>query len=76
MDPELDFWGGASDSFHNLFRVRSFTTVLFAIGNIAVWESWSTVPLGSAPDADRTFLLLVLNDLSHWENYKLPNEGH
>ena len=51
VDPKLDFGGGgASDSFHCLFHVRSFLTPLFAIGNITVWEGpWSCGPFGSPP---------------------------
>jgi len=44
--------GGAFDSFYCLFNVRNFLTLLFAIGNIAIWEVIAFSPFGSAPAAD------------------------
>ena len=43
---KLDFEGGG---LYGLFHVRHFLTILFAIGNIAVWASMSPQPSGSAP---------------------------
>ena len=38
-DTELEFGGGgASDLFNWLFHVRSFTTLLFAVGNVTIFE--------------------------------------
>ena len=39
-NPELDFWGDHKCLFH----VKSFITLLFAIGNIAVWGSCPPAP--------------------------------
>ena len=40
-DLVLNF-GGPSDSFYCLFYVGSFFTLLFAIGNVAIWEGAMT----------------------------------
>ena len=49
-DPELDFGGHNPEldfgGFKFLFHVESFLTLLFAIGNIAIWVTW---PPGSTP---------------------------
>ena len=37
----LDF-GGPSESFYCLFYVGSFLTLLFDIGNVAIWEGTMT----------------------------------
>ena len=47
MDPELDFGRGPFCLFH----VRSFLTLLFSIGNIAIWGGGARPP-GSAFDDD------------------------
>ena len=38
---------GPSDLFYCLFHVRSFLTLLFAIGNIAIWGAWPPSPIFS-----------------------------
>ena len=43
-DSELDFEGGLSDSFYCLFSVRSFLTLLLAVGNIAVYGGMAPPP--------------------------------
>ena len=47
-DPELDFGGHNPEldfgGFKFLFHVESFLTLLFAIGNIAIWVTWPPDP--------------------------------
>ena len=63
VDPELDFGG-----VNCLFHVKSFLTLLFAIGNIADWGPWRPAPCIPLPS---TLLLDVPRGLhnSKFEHY-------